>query len=86
MNIENSANSQIVYTDWDISSITTTVPTSITNTTVYDPTTYTLNITFDGAPGTSGSTVPVTVTMVLKDKRKLDNDITLTKTVNMQVV
>ena len=81
MNIESTGGDAIVYDDWNIDNITSSIPGAAT----YDSELHKLNIVFNASPGTSGSTVPLTVTMVLKDKRKVDNDITLTKTINMKI-
>lgn len=81
MNIESAGGDAIVYDDWNIDSIASSIPGAAT----YDSELHKLNIIFNTSPGTSGSMVPLTVTMVLKDKRKVDNDITLTKTVNMKI-
>ena len=81
MNIESTGGDAIVYDDWNIDNITSSIPGAAT----YDSELHKLNIVFNASPGTSGSTVPLTVTMVLKDKRKVDNDITLTKIVNMKI-
>ena len=81
MNIESSGGDAIVYADWNIDNITSSIPGTAT----YDSEVHKLNVNFTASPGTSGSTIPITITIVLKDKQKIDNDITLTKTVNMKI-
>ena len=88
MNIEDSANNQINYDDWDIVNITSTVPTNTPNTTNYDPAQHgdKFEIEFNGIPGNLGNPIPITVTATLRDTKKINEDITITKLINATYV
>ena len=82
MNVKDSANNQIVYDDWDIVSVTSTIPAGTPNTTNYAPG-FDLKIDFDNVPGGIDNPIPITVTMKLRDKKKINEDITITKVINV---
>ena len=88
MNIEDSANNQINYDDWDIVNITSTVPTNTPNTTNYDPAQHgdKFEIEFNGIPGNLGNPIPITVMATLRDTKKINEDITITKLINATYV